>query len=910
VEGGCLKPSDGADSCIRAAMVSYIAERAARLALARDPYIGGQNQSRSGWVVLSRVLSLAYDPRLRRFAVKSLRARLRRYVSPCPAFIDGNMLPGEWIRTAERLHKVDFASHAFGKSELNVCDPAYDLAMALETLELSPTEKAEMLSAYRQLTGDTQVEERLVLCRILYAARQLERANYELQKDLSAADRKAWHYAAVEAKKAVSGVMEEFCVQRWFPESEFEWTPRLFFLDLDGVLYKWRTGYPTVTRAGLESIARLRDHEFSILPNSRRGVEAVRRCCELYRFPGGVAEFGSVLLDVKNNREIPLASEDALEEIARCRQALNANAGMLLDHDFRYSIRVMRIEGSNTKGLSSAETADLLQRNGCRNLTFLTTTRDTYITDKEVNKGTAVAAAKRILGLKVQQVFAIGDSEEDLSMLQASDKGYVVAQSSGAVRRQARRQGHRVLSRSAQQGLAEAVEEILSEEQLHTAADQRRGPSPTHLLDELLNIADCPSWRQILSLAFDRTDTEPQNENVSPASANENSGQAPLTTTEGQRGKPVTSPPENVLSRGSPDGATVMLYGQRGLATLLPGWLAAEQVSTFEPMQHANWTESWAECFNQADQACFLTVGLPENPIAIAPMVEAHVGGVKRLMQAAVRDIREPLEFPLRDPAAATPLAQGLIRLNRPLLFNRVWADSPLIAALRHASDGRGWFFSRPTTSAPFIPLDSSWQNPESHLNAGRRSDLRRARRHAEQVGPVRFEVLSPRIEELDQLLEEAYRVEAAGWKGNLGSALLSDKSAGNFYRRYAAAMCRAGKLRVAFMRIADRAAAMQLCLETAGSFWLLKVGYDEAYARSSPGMLLMQETIRYSACRGLRTYEFLGTNATWTQMWSSQVRSCVVLRFYPRNAKGVAAFASDACHWSLEKALLKLKRR
>jgi hypothetical protein len=40
---------------------------------------------------------------------------------------------------------------------------------------------------------------------------------------------------------------------------------------------------------------------------------------------------------------------------------------------------------------------------------------------------------------------------------------------------------------------------------------------------------------------------------------------------------------------------------------------------------------------------------------------------------------------------------------------------------------------TRPRQSCPYIALDDSWVEPESHLNAGRRSDLRRARRKAEQ---------------------------------------------------------------------------------------------------------------------------------------------------------------------------------
>ena len=136
----------------------------------------------------------------------------------------------------------------------------------------------------------------------------------------------------------------------------------------------------------------------------------------------------------------------------------------------------------------------------------------------------------------------------------------------------------------------------------------------------------------------------------------------------------------------------------------------------------------------------------------------------------------------------------------------------------------------------PWIPLDASWTRPEERLNAGRRSDLRRARRIAERIGPVHVEVLSPSPTDLGRLLREAFAVEAAGWKGRAGTALACDPVRQTFFRRYADAACRRGMLRIGFLRIGDIPVAMQLGVEWGGRFWLLKIGYDEAFSRCSPG--------------------------------------------------------------------------
>ena len=91
----------------------------------------------------------------------------------------------------------------------------------------------------------------------------------------------------------------------------------------------------------------------------------------------------------------------------------------------------------------------------------------------------------------------------------------------------------------------------------------------------------------------------------------------------------------------------------------------------------------------------------------------------------------------------------------------------------------------------------------------------------------------------------------------------------------------------------------MQLAVECAGRFWLLKIGYDQEFQRCSPGILLIRETVRYAAARGLRGYEFLGIVEPWTEAWTDEVRPCVSVRAYPARWAGVAALAVDLADYA-----------
>lgn len=332
----------------------------------------------------------------------------------------------------------------------------------------------------------------------------------------------------------------------------------------------------------------------------------------------------------------------------------------------------------------------------------------------------------------------------------------------------------------------------------------------------------------------------------------------------------------------------------RGLGTLAPLWDAAAG-STASPMESHDWVRSWAEAYG-VDRDLEILVAGDWPAVAIAPLVRSSHDGL-RLELSGPPDLQERMDFLYADPSHVAILADALARRKLPLRFWRIPADSAVVAELRHAYRGRGIVRCRPGIGCPYIPLDDTWADPDRQLDARRRSNLRRARRIAEEMGPVTVEILSPRPADLGPLLQEAYAVEAAGWKGHSGKgeALVRQTHEGEFFRRYAAAACEREILRLCFLRIGGRAAAMKLAVITGGRFWLLKMGYSEEFERCSPGTLLLAETLRYAARSGLRSYEFLGGDESWIRAWEPLSRPCVSIHTYPFTARGAAALAHDA---------------
>jgi CelD/BcsL family acetyltransferase involved in cellulose biosynthesis len=327
------------------------------------------------------------------------------------------------------------------------------------------------------------------------------------------------------------------------------------------------------------------------------------------------------------------------------------------------------------------------------------------------------------------------------------------------------------------------------------------------------------------------------------------------------------------------------------LDALAEAWdaLAAPAVS---PMQQYAWARACAATLTGRRELHVVAVNETAG-LAVAPLVRCR-DGLGRMEFLGALELDEPADVLAADDVALARLADTLVRSGQPLLLKRIPAESPLVPALLSAYHGRGLVMKRRLCGFPWIPLDQDWVRPEGRLNPGRRSDLRRARRIAEAIGPVHFEVRAPSPGDLSPVLREAFAVEAASWKGRAGSALACDPVRQAFFRRYADAACRRGILRVGFLRIGTTPVAMQLGVEWGGRFWLLKIGFDEAFSRCSPGTLLMAEMVARAAAQGLSSFELLGVSEPWTRMWTNLERPCVSLRAYPANRTGAVALATD----------------
>jgi len=130
-------------------------------------------------------------------------------------------------------------------------------------------------------------------------------------------------------------------------------------------------------------------------------------------------------------------------------------------------------------------------------------------------------------------------------------------------------------------------------------------------------------------------------------------------------------------------------------------------------------------------------------------------------------------------------------------------------------------------------------------LGAKKLKELRRQRHRLAERGAVSFEVArSP--QEVAIAIETFLALEASGWKGERGTALLKVEGDAAFIRRATKALAEAGQCEIVTLRAGETAVAAGIVLRHQNRAFFFKLGIDERFARYSPGVQLTLDLTRH----------------------------------------------------------------
>lgn len=312
----------------------------------------------------------------------------------------------------------------------------------------------------------------------------------------------------------------------------------------------------------------------------------------------------------------------------------------------------------------------------------------------------------------------------------------------------------------------------------------------------------------------------------------------------------------------------------------------------------------WLLCDARAagcDELAVFTAWRGSQLCAALPLAVTRSGGVRRLVWLSSQMV-EP-ETILHDDADALDAVWRAARsYGLPIFIRRLELPADALGRIEHTQPRRGHLVLRRATTQTVAAAVRDWTSFDRAMSGSSRSEMRRKRSGLAKHGAVEFHAVCPTPTEVDGYLDELLRVEAAGWKSRTQTAIAYRPVLAAFLRGYARRTAELGTLRLFFLSLAGENIAAQLLVEVDRRLWQFKIGYDERWAKYSPGRLLMFDILKWASTQGLEKVEYLGLGGGWQTRWPAEITPQHTLRFYPYTLNSGIAFAVDTVQFIIRK--------
>jgi CelD/BcsL family acetyltransferase involved in cellulose biosynthesis len=337
-----------------------------------------------------------------------------------------------------------------------------------------------------------------------------------------------------------------------------------------------------------------------------------------------------------------------------------------------------------------------------------------------------------------------------------------------------------------------------------------------------------------------------------------------------------------------------------GLDAVEPEWGALADRLGAPPSLHPGYARAWARAY--ADPADVLVGTVREDGalVAAAAAVRRGAGRLAAMSEAEEWGVVAPdAELAAEAVGALLHEGGGVSARLRPVPVGGMAAR-----ALRAAAAGRP-LMARVVDTQPLVEIGGDWDAYWAGIPQKR--NLKRVRRRLEELGEVRMVTVRDPAD-VAGALREALRIEASGWKGRSGTALAQSEAGRRFYDELAHWAAARGWLRLELLMAGDAAVAFAFDLAAHGVRYSLKIGYDEAHAKASPGRILLAEQVRAAFGEGLRRFDFAGSAQEFKMVWATDTRDYAEILVFGRGPAGRAAHAAEVARWTARPAAKRLR--
>ena len=294
-----------------------------------------------------------------------------------------------------------------------------------------------------------------------------------------------------------------------------------------------------------------------------------------------------------------------------------------------------------------------------------------------------------------------------------------------------------------------------------------------------------------------------------------------------------------------------------------------------EPFQRHAFIGAWLEAFAPDARLRVLVARDAEGrAVGMAPLIEERRTGLV-VLSSPSNDHSSRVEWILGEvPGCAMRALWEHLRERLRwdvLLLRDVPRHGPTSTLLEAAARADRHPTGRwPSLVTPYLSL--AGDSREAELSSKFLANLRRRMRKLAEQGAVSYRRVDGGAE-VEPFLAQFFALEAAGWKGERGTAIARDPRTIAFYRGVARAAGAEGWLALRALDLDGRPVAMHFGLQHRGVYSLPKPAYDERLRACSPGQLLFREVLAECEAGQLRELDFLGPDMPWKREWGPAFR-------------------------------------
>ncbi|HWR83259.1 MAG TPA: GNAT family N-acetyltransferase [Candidatus Deferrimicrobium sp.] len=319
--------------------------------------------------------------------------------------------------------------------------------------------------------------------------------------------------------------------------------------------------------------------------------------------------------------------------------------------------------------------------------------------------------------------------------------------------------------------------------------------------------------------------------------------------------------------------------------------LAYESVQQKPSLSYA-WISSFLEHRMRPRESWFCLLGLKGQelvgvlPVVVKPRGLFGLGPHRLCTPADFHTLSVDLLARPEHLGAIIPLFLRAIDKVQPRWFclevSHIQETSPSIAAIGAGLPGVTTV-TRYDGFGYFLKLPENLELIRSTWSYNFRKQMNRVGRRLRELNGFKENVLRGKdatVESFQKLLD----VEASGWKGRRGTAIKISPSLAQFYISLCQRLAEAGWLELYFLEVEGKTIAASMVVRLRSTGVGLKIAYDEAYQKYSPGYLIIEYKLREAiALHQIDTFDFV-SDSKWQKSLGPSTRDYFSLYIYPRH--------------------------